>query len=217
MGEKKKMRGSAISSLLTIDVSSRTPPTVWVFAYGSLIWNPGFKYEETIKGYARGFARRFYQGNTHHRGDAQMPGRVVTLIEDKKSNTSGLLYRLTGLKQISSALKHLHEREVLNGYEFAVVPISFNTHCPGNTTVIALTCIASTDNEFYLGPGTTTEEMAVQIHTAKGRAGPNSDYLFKLAEHVRELFPTEEDEHLFELERHVRIVLQQRISSVAVE
>lgn len=216
MGTTKKMRGSAFSTALTIDVSSRAP-TVWIFAYGSLIWNPGFKYHESLKGYARGFARRFYQGNTEHRGNAQLPGRVATLIEEEKSHTCGLLYRVTGLKHISAALTHLHEREILNGYEFAVVPISFNTHCPGNTTVIALTCIARLDNEFYLGPGTTTEEMAIQIRTAKGRAGPNSDYLFQLAEHVRELFPTEKDEHLFGLERHVRGVVEQEINGVAVE
>lgn len=42
--------------------------TVWVFGYGSLCWNPGFEFSKCVTGYIRGYVRRFWQGNSAHRG-----------------------------------------------------------------------------------------------------------------------------------------------------
>lgn len=47
---------------------------VWIFAYGSLCWRPGFEYEEKVLGHIKGFVRRFWQGNTVHRGTVDKVG-----------------------------------------------------------------------------------------------------------------------------------------------
>lgn len=45
---------------------------MWVFGYGSLIWNPGFAYDARLVGFVRDYRRVFYQGNLTHLQLAQI-------------------------------------------------------------------------------------------------------------------------------------------------
>ncbi|VDL76039.1 unnamed protein product [Nippostrongylus brasiliensis] len=180
--------------------ASTSAGSVYFFGYGSLIWNPGFTYESKEKGYAHGFARRMYQGNTYHRGDHLQPGRVATLVQDEYSFATGIVFEVVGEESIRQAFVHLWEREINNGYDFVEIPVEL---ADSGDVINAWTCIARFDNEFYLGDA-DIEQMAGEIRRAKGCAGPNFEYVLKLAEHVRKLFPDDEDEHLFELESRIR-------------
>jgi cation transport regulator ChaC len=62
---------------------------LWVFGYGSLIWNPSIDFAEQRKCCIKGYTRRFWQGSTDHRGTSEKPGRVVTLVAQDEDGQSG--------------------------------------------------------------------------------------------------------------------------------
>ena len=46
----------------------------WVFAYGSLMWNPGFATPETTAARLHGWHRAFCIYSEHYRGTPRKPG-----------------------------------------------------------------------------------------------------------------------------------------------
>lgn len=171
--------------------------SLWVFGYGSLVWKPDFKYKRSKVGYIHGYKRRFWHGDNFHRGNDEMPGRVVTLVEDDDACTWGVAYEVTG-SQIEESLKYLNVREaVLGGYVTKVV--DFVPRGEGQPCHLALVYIATADAANYLGPA-DDQEIAAQIAVCKGKAGHNIEYLLRLAQFMRQQCPEVEDHHLFSIE-----------------
>ncbi|CDQ66517.1 unnamed protein product [Oncorhynchus mykiss] len=128
--------------LLDITVSEK--PSLWIFGYGSLVWKPDFKYKINYVGYIKGFSRRFWHGDNFHRGDKDLPGRVVTLVEDHDACTWGVAYEVTD-SQMEESLQYLNVREaVLGGYATKMVEFTPREKCQGS--LLALVYIATSDN-----------------------------------------------------------------------
>ena len=166
---------------------------LWIFGYGSLVWRPSFPFETRRSAHLLGWARRFWQGSTDHRGLPDAPGRVVTLIAAPGERCDGLAYRV-GPELVAQVLDELDHRE-RGGYERLRVTLHFDGSTPPVTD--ALVYRATSGNPNYLGPA-ALPEIARQVREASGPSGPNVDYVLRLARSLRELGAT--DPHVFALE-----------------
>ncbi|VFS63416.1 Uncharacterized protein involved in cation transport [Raoultella planticola] len=68
----------------------RMPGSVWIFGYGSLMWNPALEYRETCTGTLPGWHRAFCLRLTAGRGSACQPGRMLALKEGGRTTGGGL-------------------------------------------------------------------------------------------------------------------------------
>ncbi|MCK0538115.1 gamma-glutamylcyclotransferase [Alcanivorax quisquiliarum] len=163
---------------------------VWLFGYGSLIFRPDFPFLARRPACITGWARRFWQGSHDHRGTLERPGRVVTLVPQAGTRCLGMAFLVT-----PEVFAHLDFREK-NGYLRFRTPLTFDD----GDTCEGLVYIATEDNAAFLGPAPEAA-IARHIASAAGPSGPNSEYLLRLAEALRELGA--EDEHVFAIEHHL--------------
>lgn len=180
---------------------------IWVFGYGSLVWNPGFDFVRSQIGYIRGYDRRFWQGNDKHRGTPEKIGRVATLVEREEGQVWGRAFLLRDDDASSRAsLSYLDQREAkLGGYSVRFV--QFRPRDPREDPFHALVYIATASNPLYLGPASHVQ-LADEVLAARGFCGANAEYVLKLARFMREEVPDAWDEHLFTLESVVKTRLK---------
>jgi len=164
---------------------------IWLFGYGSLIYKVDFPFAESAPAYITGWQRRFWQGSHDHRGTPENPGRVLTLIGEPNSRCFGIAYRVS-----LDVFDHLDHREK-NGYLRSIQPLRFlnGEERPG------VVYIGKPDNPAFLGEA-PIEAIAQQISKSVGPSGPNTEYVHRLADALRQ--QGEEDEHVFEIDRLLR-------------
>ncbi|MQL92683.1 hypothetical protein Taro_025304 [Colocasia esculenta] len=180
---------------------------LWVFGYGSLVWNPGFDFDEKIIGYVKDYKRVFTLACIDHRGTPEDPARTLTLEASEGAICWGAAYCVKGgPEKEKAAMKYLEKRECeydLKSYiDFYKEEDSLE---PAVTGVLVFTSTPDMEvNKYYLGPA-SLEVMARQIATANGPCGNNRDYLFSLEAAMRDI--GHEDDSVIELANEVRKVL----------
>ena len=146
---------------------------IWVFGYGSLIWRPGFVFEQKQIVSVEGFSRRFCQASHDHRGTPEHSGRVVTLVTDCESVCEGVAFEVSG-STADEVLRLLDVREQ-DGYQRQILSLVF----PDGSIKKGVTWIAQEGNPSWRG-GESVSEVADIIAARSGPSGSNSAYLYEL-------------------------------------
>jgi len=141
----------------------------WVFAYGSLLWNPLFPFEDARPVKLSGRHRRFCLWSLASRGTCNQPGLVLGL--DRGGSCQGVAYRLPS-KCAHDELKLLWRREMVLG---AYNPLWVTLH-GGAKPLVALAFVVDRAHRQYAGKLSFGEQADV-IASACGAFGSSADYL----------------------------------------
>ena len=144
---------------------------LWIFAYGSLMWDPGFPHETILPAEIDGYGRAFCVRSRGHRGTPDQPGLVVGLTPGGRCR--GLLIQAQE-RHKASILDYLWRREMdlADGY----MPRRVIARLDDGQRIEALTFVADLTHEAYAGI-LSVEETARRIAVAHGQRGSNRDYL----------------------------------------
>ncbi len=156
--------------------------TMWVFGYGSLLWNPGFPIAQSERATLHGYARSFCMSSIHHRGTEENPGLVLALDEHEGARCTGIAFAVeTGHED--RTLDELRERELISS---AYLERMLDVHLDSGALVNAVTYVIDPHHVQYCG-GMPLEEQAQIIAHAVGGRGPNTEYLYNTASHLDEI------------------------------
>jgi glutathione-specific gamma-glutamylcyclotransferase len=152
---------------------------VWVFGYGSLIWNPAFHFTDRVVGTVYGFHRRFCLWTHLGRGCPERPGLVLGL--ERGGSCRGVAYHIAPAAAMEE-LDIVWRREMISD---AYVPRWVAVRTP-MATVRAITFTINHAHERY-ARDLSDDEAASAIAGASGFLGPCADYLINTVDHLAEL------------------------------
>jgi glutathione-specific gamma-glutamylcyclotransferase len=153
---------------------------LWVFGYGSLMWNPGFPFAERQPALAHGVHRRLCVYSTRYRGTPEKPGLVVGLLSG--GSCHGLAFRVEA-KEVATTRAYLTEREQITKiYHEVFRPVRLRD----GRTVQALCYVVDQTHHQYSGRLSRDQQLDL-VRDSHGGSGPNRDYVCNTAHSLREL------------------------------
>jgi len=150
---------------------------LWMFAYGSLIWNPLFHFTEQRPAMVHGLHRRFCLWSRMGRGSPQDPGLMLALEHGGRCH--GFVFRIPAA-QVRTELTLIWRREMTMGsYDPRWVRA-----IAGGQSVRALAFVINRRSRHYAGK-LPTDQVVDILARASGRLGSAADYLFQTVDCLR--------------------------------
>lgn len=150
---------------------------LWVFGYGSLMWRPGFEFEERSPALVRGYHRSLCIFSHVHRGTPEKPGLVLGL--DLGGDCRGVAFRVAAGRR-DETLAYLREREQVTAvYLEALLPARLDD----GRDVTSIAYIVDRTHPQYTGrlPASEVLRLVAQGH---GVSGSDVDYVHSTHEHL---------------------------------
>jgi glutathione-specific gamma-glutamylcyclotransferase len=167
---------------------------LWVYGYGSLMWDPGFHFSEVRVGDLDGYQRRFTFRTTLGRGSLERPGLMLAL-EPGAGSCRGLAFRIAA-DVVEAESTILWRREMMRGvYSPAMHPVA-----TPQGPVTALAFASNPHHAEYVGE-LSLADTAAFIARAAGPLGTNRGYLEQLVAQLAAL--AIEDDYVARLLAHL--------------
>ena len=155
------------------------PGDLWIFGYGSLMWDPGFHHAEAQPALLYGYHRRFCVYSRRYRGTPKRPGLVLGL--DRGGACKGMVFRVPR-HHVKAAMIYLWDREIRGGvYEMRKLRVRL-----ARGTVDAYAFVVNRGHRGYAGE-LPPEETARFILQGAGVRGLCLHYLENTVRHLEEL------------------------------
>jgi len=154
---------------------------VWVFAYGSLLWNPAFEVSEQVPAVLPGWHRSFCIQLTRFRGTPEQPGLMMSLTPG--GSCRGALLRIAG-NAVESSLRKLWRREMT--VKPPNTPPRWVTAKANGVTVRAIVFAANRRGANFVA-GLTNEQVADVLCKAAGHWGSGAEYLMQTVDQLEGL------------------------------
>jgi glutathione-specific gamma-glutamylcyclotransferase len=165
-----------------VDEAQRPAPGsgtgVWIFAYGSLMWRPGFTYREAVAARLPGYHRSLCVYSYIHRGTPERPGLVLGL--DRGGSCRGLAFRVDPERE-AEVLAYLDQREMGTAvYERRRLSV-----VTAHGRVVAWCYVVRRDHPQYAGrlPAARCLDLVLD---GIGQSGRNVEYVINTVTHLEQ-------------------------------
>jgi cation transport protein ChaC len=152
------------------------PDGAWIFAYGSLMWQPGFAYAEAAPARLHGYHRSLCIYSIVHRGTPEQPGLVLGL--DRGGSCRGWAFRVDPAQE-AEVLAYVDARELVTEvYRRKRLPVIV-----GGRRVPAWSYVVRREHPQYAGR-LADDRLLDLVRRGAGRSGQCRDYLLSTVSHL---------------------------------